>query len=260
MSSLRFRLPALFLVGIVVAGSVTALIAATLFQRYARDETLFDLRRQAAALADLYAEQAMRTAGEGKQPPRFAAPRLEKATGTRLYYAGVNLVPGAKSGLRELPVDALPSPKASRSFQTFEFRPPGSDRTYLAASHPLKIGGETFGALVVAKPRADVRDAWTLLVQRLALAFLGGVAIAAALVVYLSRRLTKPLLALSRATDEVAAGRYDVELPTVKVTRDQGGGYYVHGRGHFIFFEERETAERKRRELELEIGFGGRFP
>jgi hypothetical protein len=53
---------------------------------------------------------------------------------------------------------------------------------------------------------------------------------------------------------------YDVELPNVKVTRDQGGGYYVHGRGHFIFFGELEPAERKRRELELEAGFGGRLP
>jgi hypothetical protein len=53
---------------------------------------------------------------------------------------------------------------------------------------------------------------------------------------------------------------YDVELPNVKVTRDQGGGYYVHGRGHFIFFTELEDAERKRRALELETGFGGRFP
>jgi hypothetical protein len=52
---------------------------------------------------------------------------------------------------------------------------------------------------------------------------------------------------------------YDVELPNVKVTRDQGGGYYVHGRGHFIFFDELDAAERKRRELELEAGFGGRF-
>ena len=53
---------------------------------------------------------------------------------------------------------------------------------------------------------------------------------------------------------------YDIELPNVKVTRDQGGGYYVHGRGHFIFFEDLDTAERKRREIEIETGFGGRLP
>lgn len=53
---------------------------------------------------------------------------------------------------------------------------------------------------------------------------------------------------------------YDIELPYVKVTRDQGGGYYVHGRGHFIYFKDLDAAERKRRELDLEGGLGGRLP
>ncbi len=53
---------------------------------------------------------------------------------------------------------------------------------------------------------------------------------------------------------------YDIDLPNVKATRDQGGGYYVHGGGYFIFFEELEAAERKRREIEHETGFGGRLP
>lgn len=53
---------------------------------------------------------------------------------------------------------------------------------------------------------------------------------------------------------------YDIELPNLKVTRDQGGGYFVHGRGYFMFFEELEEAERKRRELQLELGYGGRLP
>jgi hypothetical protein len=43
---------------------------------------------------------------------------------------------------------------------------------------------------------------------------------------------------------------YDIELPALKVTRDQGGGYYLHGRGHFLFCDDLETAERKRRDLE----------
>ncbi|MDQ6772874.1 MAG: hypothetical protein M3024_07795 [Candidatus Dormibacteraeota bacterium] len=43
---------------------------------------------------------------------------------------------------------------------------------------------------------------------------------------------------------------YDVELPYVKVTRDEGGGYYVHGRGHFVFCDDLDVAERKRRDLE----------
>ncbi len=64
-----------------------------------------------------------------------------------------------------------------------------------------------------------------------------------------------PLLKVS-ASGQV----YDIELPNVKVTRDQGGGYFVHGRGHFLFFDDLEAAERRRRELELEGGFGGKLP
>jgi hypothetical protein len=53
---------------------------------------------------------------------------------------------------------------------------------------------------------------------------------------------------------------YDIELPNLKVTRDQGGGYFLHGRGYFVFFEDREAAEQRRRALELEMGYGGRLP
>jgi hypothetical protein len=66
---------------------------------------------------------------------------------------------------------------------------------------------------------------------------------------------TMPLLKVSPSGQV-----YDIELPYVKVTRDQGGGYYVHGRGHFIFFKELEAAERKRRDLEYSAGTGGRLP
>ena len=50
---------------------------------------------------------------------------------------------------------------------------------------------------------------------------------------------------------------YDIELPNFKVTRDQGGGYYVHGRGHWLYYKDLEAAERKKRELELSSGHGG---
>jgi hypothetical protein len=49
---------------------------------------------------------------------------------------------------------------------------------------------------------------------------------------------------------------YDVELPYVKVTRDQGGGYYVHGRGYFIHCADIDTAERKRRDLGTRNWYG----
>ena len=56
--SLRFRLPALFLVGIVLAGLISTLIAVKLFQDYARDRKLSELQREATGLAQLYADRA----------------------------------------------------------------------------------------------------------------------------------------------------------------------------------------------------------
>ena len=50
MRSLRFRVPALFLLGMLLAGVVTSVIAVRLFQDYAVDQTVNDLRRQAVAL------------------------------------------------------------------------------------------------------------------------------------------------------------------------------------------------------------------
>ena len=218
MRSLRFRLPALFLVGIVVAGLVTATLAVRFFQEKTRDDTLAELRRQARGLADLYADQALRSAGQGTRAPRFAAPRLERATGTALFYSGTKLFAGADSGLRQLERGVVPNEEALEDGQpqTFEFVPPGEERRYLAVAHPLKIGRQTFGALVVAKPRAELREEWLELARSLGLAFLAGLGVAVGLIWYLSRRLTAPVLALARATDEVAKGRYDVRLPPVR--------------------------------------------
>jgi signal transduction histidine kinase len=214
LRSLRYRIPAFFFVGVLVAAAITALFAVRLFRDDSRDRTLTELRRQAAGLARLYEEQAIRSVDEAKQAPGFAAPLLEEATGSRIYYAGLEIFPGQESGMRPLERDVLDwQMLEAGKVETFEFEPPGSDRTYLAAAHPITVGGETFGALVVAKPRAQLRSGWLPLAGRTGLAFLAGLAVAAGLIWYLSRRLTKPVLALSRAADQVAAGNYDAELP-----------------------------------------------
>ena len=223
MRSLRFRLAALFLAGIVVAGVVSALIAVRLFQQHARAQTVKELHRQAAGLAELYAAQAVESVDEGRRSPRFAPPLLERATGTRLYYTGVDIFPGQTSGLRQLDRSAVDWELLSEGKgQTLELEPPGTNRTYVAVAHPLELGGETFGALVVARPEAVLQERWVRLVERFALAFLAGLAVAAGLLPYLSRRLTEPVLALSRAADQVAEGRYDAELPEAR-SRDEIG-------------------------------------
>ena len=48
---------------------------------------------------------------------------------------------------------------------------------------------------------------------------------------------------------------YDIDLPEVKITPDQGGGFYVHGKRHFAFFETKEEAEEKKKELDYRGAF-----
>lgn len=43
---------------------------------------------------------------------------------------------------------------------------------------------------------------------------------------------------------------YDVDVPELRITPDQDGGYYLHGRGYFIYFDTRDEAEEKKKELD----------
>src|SRR2546422_2497745 len=55
--SLRFRLPALFLLGIVLAGLVAALISIRFFQNYTRARAIDELRSESVGIVQLYARQ-----------------------------------------------------------------------------------------------------------------------------------------------------------------------------------------------------------
>ena len=102
MRSLRFRLPAIFLLGVVLAGLVTAVIAIRLFEEYTEEQTVKVLRRQAAGLAALYEAQALQSVDEGTNAPTFAAAKLEQASGAELFYVGVEIFPGQISGLERI--------------------------------------------------------------------------------------------------------------------------------------------------------------
>ncbi len=217
--TLRFRLTALFLAVVLVFGLVSIAAAVRLFQDVTHAESVQELEREASGLAALYAESALRSTDEGAKAPEFAAERLELATGDELFYVGASVFPGQRSGLERLSRSALGDVALDRDRQvTFEFTPPGETRMLLAVAYPVKLeqGTEPFGWLVVAKPTAELREQWLTLVGRLVLALAVGVALAAALFYWLSRRLTEPVLALMRATEDVAAGRYDVQIPDTR--------------------------------------------
>jgi signal transduction histidine kinase len=241
--SLRFRLPAIFLAGVALSGLVASLIAVRLFQDHARNQSLDELRREAKGLSQLYS----RKAGDIALTPAD----LEAATGDQLFFApiqpGIGLFPGQEQQLgrlERLPSDIIDSAELERGgLINLEFERDG--RPFIAVAHPVELGGSVFGALVVAKPQTEIRARWVTLFQRLALAFLGGIIAAGALGWYFSRRITQPVLALSRAADEVAEGRYEIHLPPVR-----GGDEIAHLSERF-----NEMAERLRETEELERNF-----
>jgi len=219
-SSLRFRLPALFLLGIVVSGLIASVVALRLFQGYVLNRSKADLRREAVGLTEVFAQQAI-TANDTGALPRIARQR-ERATGDRLFYVGVSPVPGKNVGLELLPQSTVDW-RSGRTI-TFEFTPPRANKTYVAVARPLKLEkkGPAFGDLIVAKPKTELTQQLVPLLERLALASLGGILVAGLLGWYLSRRITRPVLALSRATDEIARGSYDVDLPEVRGSDEIG--------------------------------------
>jgi signal transduction histidine kinase len=216
LGSLRVRLPALFLLGIVLAGVVAALISLRLFQTYTRGQSVEELQREASGLSQLYADAALRAADEGSGSIDFAASKLELATGDRIFYTGASLFPGQDSGLKRLAEATLPAKVTDlKRPVTFSFTPPGSNRSYLAAANPVRLEPESdaLGAIIVAKPQTELRDQWVPLVWRLAAAVGVGVLLAGLLSWWLSRKITGPVSALASAADEIAGGNYAVRVP-----------------------------------------------
>jgi signal transduction histidine kinase len=227
LGSLRVRLPLVFLAGIVLAGVITTLISVRLFQDYSRGQALTKLKREGYGIAQLYSDAVAASYGNvdkagqpnDRKPPTFDARSFERATGNKIYFVGPGLFPGQGFvGLERLPpgtVDWI----SGRSL-TFEFTPPRAKRTYLAVANPIIFNNPgskdqtTIGAVVVATKKTDVNALVAPLIERLALAAVFGLLVAAMLSWYLSRRIVRPVLLLSDAVDAIAAGHYDVSVPS----------------------------------------------
>ena len=204
LGSLRFRLPALFLLGIVLAGIVAALISIRFFQSFNRARAVDELRSESVGIVSLYARQA------GGEPVPYKS--IVRALGGDVVY----WAPAFRGAtlLQSIPTTTVldrEQVRAIRKPTTMNMTVGG--RRYLAVAQPEYLGSQLWGALIVAKPTSQLRSRSLTLVQRLGIAFAGGVIVASLLGLYLSRRITRPLLALSEAADEVAGGNYGVELP-----------------------------------------------
>jgi len=244
--SLRFRLPALFLAAIVLAGLVSTAVAVSVSKRYAqntlRKQAFRELTQEARGIDQIYREHA-----GGNAPP---SSEIERASGDQVFYMrpakGIDVFPGPTPAYTLLPRRLIDFSRilAGQTVR-FEFTPPGRNTRLLAVARPVKLGGKVFGAVILARRKTLLNQSWLPLIWRLFPAFFAGILVAGALGWYLSRRITTPVLALSDASDEVAAGRYDVVVPQVP-----GGGEISHLASRF-----REMASQLQEAEALERNF-----
>ena len=176
LRSLRFRLPALFLLGILVSGLIAAIVALRLFQGYVLQRSKSELRREAIGLTEVFATQAISANDTGQGSPDRAAAR-----------AGDRLTSCSTSASTRCPTATSPRAPAPdggglavRADDHVRVRPPGRKQTYLAVARPLRLNkrGPAFGDLIVATPKTELTKQWVPLLERLALASLGGILVA----------------------------------------------------------------------------------
>jgi signal transduction histidine kinase len=258
LRSLRFKLPAIFLTAIVLAALVSTALAVRLFQQYTQNRTRDALRREARGIAALYVDMGLRGLME-----TFRGETMSEATGDLVYYApralGVVSFPGQAQPLRTLPPLSQTQVELLDKGRTLNLTidPPGPVGPLLAAAAPVRVSHTpVLGAVVVGTPRSQLRSSWLTLIDRLALAFAGGIVVSAALAWYLSRRITRPLLALSDAADEISRGSYDVDVPKVR-----GGDEIGHLSGRFREMAARlAEAEQRERNFLMSVSHELRTP
>ncbi len=105
----------------------------------------------------------MRAASTTGRRVDFAHPsKLERRPATSSSTSAPVVFPGRDSGPARLPrvVDGRVATDGKAKPVTFEFTPPDEDRPYIAVGSPVTLEGTTFGTLVVAKPKTELRERW----------------------------------------------------------------------------------------------------
>ena len=217
--TLRGRLVLAAVAGLVTAAVVFAAVGAGLIRSQSQAVARGELDRQAQALAGIVSGQAERAAERGTEfRSDYRPDALEALVGpeARVFYTGLQLTPGA-----ERPTGGFPSVAADEldyevleqeGVQRIDFQLPGTDEAYEASAAPVYLGDAIFGAILLARPPGQLASAWPDVAGRVVGAAGIGLAVALALMLLLTRRITRPLTAMQAATHRVAEGDLRAEL------------------------------------------------
>jgi signal transduction histidine kinase len=225
LRSLRTRLTLLFAGTLLLATVIAGAASIRLYQSYNRDQTTSELRQQVGGAAQ-YFDNAEASYGftTGSAPTRITVQQMEKICGCDLLYAGgvplfANVDKLIKfSGVKLNWLSMKPDDRV-----TFRFVPPHSNHTYIGVAAPVVLKGQPVGAVVMAKPLADVNSAWTKVAGRVAIGTGIGLLVAFILATFVARRITRPLKELGAAADRVARGDLEVHVAGDSTADDELG-------------------------------------
>ena len=156
---------------------------------YTHARAVDELRSESVGIVRLYATQA------GRPGVPLASCRARSAAIASSTFRS-SRAPTSSSAAAQLARARRRRPSSSRA------RDPNAPTSRSARSTSRSrarssSGAQLFGALVVAKPQSQLRSRLLTLIERLAIAFGGGVVVAGLLGIYLTRRITRPLGALA---------------------------------------------------------------
>jgi signal transduction histidine kinase len=248
LRSLRTRLALLFVGTLLLATVIAGAASIRLYQSYNRDQTKRELRGQVGGVASYYAD-AIIGLGLHKAPTQVTAEKFEQICGCRLYYAGTYpLFPQVRRNLSDsgAHVNYLTMNRDDRV--TFQFRPPNDSRVFIGVAAPVIPGrdgtGQALGAVVMAKPLADVNSAWTKVAARVAAGTGIGLLVAFILATLVARRITRPLKLIGAAADRVARGDLEVNVVGPRTSDDELGQLAQRFQGMVDRLREVDELER----------------
>lgn len=206
--------------GLLVAAILFAAIAVSLIRSEATDQARAELDRQARAIAVLVSARVSTALETGADLKLGPIGNFETLAGpnTTLYYVGLDLSPGASDPTGGLPAtvanDLDPTTLVRDGSQAFGFTPTGASTPTFAAAAPVTVGSRYVGAVVLTRPQNEVSASWGDVLPPVLVATLLGLAVAVVLVLWITRRATRPLRDLEAAARSVAAGDLDTEVAT----------------------------------------------
>ena len=247
LRSLRLRLALLFATTLLVAACIAGFASIRLYQSYNRSQVRQELQTQVQGVASYY-QRAFRDfyirKGRSSPPTPVTAAQFRKIIGARIYYDGQPLFPQQPPSFTQghIPLNWYALNPGQRV--VFEFTPPGETRVYLAVGTPIVASGQPVGAVAVAKPLADINNAWRNVAGRVALATGFGLFVAFLLAALVSRRITRPLRRIGDAADRVARGDLEVNVVARDTRDDELGRLAMRFQGMVDRLREVDELER----------------